>query len=157
MQSGRGRKCQRGLIMRKRTIGTGILVACAVGLIVYLAFHVRIAPVPNAVAALKTFGMTCGSCAGKIEKALKPLRGVSGVEVDVNGGWVLVGYDTQSASPEEFAGAVRKAGFQSWPMEQMSLADFRQVAGRDFGTKVARASGCGSGGCGTGGGCGSSK
>ncbi len=143
--------------MRKRTIGTGILVACAVGLIVYLAFHVRIAPVPNAVAALKTFGMTCGSCAGKIEKALKPLKGVSGVEVDVNGGWVLVGYATQSASPEAFAGAVRKAGFQSWPMEQMSLADFRQVAGRDFGAKLVKTSGCGSGGCDTGSGCGSSK
>lgn len=143
--------------MRRRTIGTGILVACAVGFIVYLAFHVRIAPAPNAVAALKTFGMTCGSCAGKIEKALKPLKGVSGVEVDVNGGWVMVGYDAQSASPEAFTGAVRKAGFQSWLMEQMSLADFRQVAGRDFGAKLVKTSGCGSGGCGTGGGCGSSK
>ncbi|KIE43952.1 heavy-metal-associated domain-containing protein [Geobacter anodireducens] len=142
--------------MGKRTIGTGILVACAVGLLVYLAFHVRLAPVPNAVAALKTFGMTCGSCAGKIEKALKPLKGVAGVEVDVNGGWVMVGFDTQSANPETFAGAVRKAGFQSWLMEQMTLADFRQVSGRDFGAKAVRSSGCGTGGCGSGG-CGSAK
>ncbi len=142
--------------MRKRTIGTGILVACALGLLVYLAFHVRLAPVPNAVAALKTFGMTCGSCAGKIEKALRPMNGVAGVEVDVNGGWVMVGYDSQTANPDAFAGAIRKAGFQSWLMERMSLADFRQVAGRDFGAKAVRSGGCGSDGCGSGG-CGSAK
>ena len=135
--------------MRKRTIGTGILVACVLGLLVYLAFHVRLAPVPNAVAALKTFGMTCGSCAGKIEKALRPMNGVAGVEVDVNGGWVLVGYDSQTANPETFAGAVSKAGFQSWLMERMSLADFRRVAGRDFGAKAVRSGGSGSGGCGS--------
>ncbi|WP_298439573.1 heavy-metal-associated domain-containing protein [Geobacter sp.] len=134
--------------MRKRTIGTGIIVACAVALVVYLGFHVRLAPVPNAVAALKTLGMTCGSCAGKIEKALKPLNGVAGVEVDVDGGWVLVGYDSQKARPDTFAEAVRKAGFQSWLMEQMSITDFRRVMGRDFGMKVARAGCCGNGGCG---------
>ncbi|MBT1075827.1 heavy-metal-associated domain-containing protein [Geobacter grbiciae] len=142
--------------MRNRTVWTGILVVCAVGLLVYLAFNVRLAPVPNAVAAIKTVGMTCGSCAGKIEKALKPMKGVAGVEVDVEGGWVLVGYDTNSANPEAFAGAVRKAGFQSWLREQMSLADFRRVAGRDFGAKVIRSGGCGTGRCDSGG-CGSAK
>lgn len=140
--------------MRKRTVGTGILVACAVGLLVYLALNVRLAPVPNAVAALKTIGMTCGSCADKIEKALRPMNGVAGVEVDVNGGWVLVGYDTASANPETFAGAVRKAGFKSWLMKQMSLADFRRVSGRDFGAKAVRSGGCGTGGCGGSGGSG---
>ena len=134
--------------MWKRTIGTGIIVACAVALIVYLGFHVRLTPTANAVAALKTFGMTCGSCAGKIEKALKPLKGVAGVEVDVDGGWVMVGYDSHTARPETFADAVHKAGFQSWLMEQMSLADFKRFAGHDFGMKLARASCCGTGGCG---------
>ncbi|SNB45389.1 heavy-metal-associated domain-containing protein [Geobacter sp. DSM 9736] len=134
--------------LNKKTIINFVLVVAVLAVLGVLAFHVRIRPVAEYVAVLRTVGMTCGSCAGKIEKALMRLPGTAGVEVDVNGGWVLVGYDSKSAKPETFADAVNRTGFRSWLMEKMYIEDFRRIAGRDFGIKVAQ-SGCG-GGCGGG-------
>ncbi|WP_243371672.1 heavy metal-associated domain-containing protein [Geotalea sp. SG265] len=133
--------------MKKRIINI-LLVVAVVALMVYLAFQVKIKQPPEEVAVLKTMGMTCGSCAGKIENALLRLPGTVGVEVDVAGGWVLVGYRSASAKPETFAAAVNGAGFRSWLMEKMTIADFKKVTGRDFGAKGSKKGGC-KGGCGS--------
>lgn len=138
--------------MKKRDrIINVILVAVAVAVVALFALNVRKGATADSVAVLKTLGMTCGSCAAKIEKALKPLKGVAGIEVDVNGGWVLVGYDSKATGPDPFAGMVAKTGYRSWLMQQLSIAEFRTITGREFGAKAAQA-GCG--GCGSGSGCG---
>ncbi|ACM20903.1 heavy metal transport/detoxification domain protein [Geotalea daltonii FRC-32] len=134
--------------MRKRIINIALVLA-VVALMVFLAFHVKIKRPVQEVAVLKTIGMTCGSCAGKIEKALMRLPGTAGVEVDVEGGWVLVGYQSTSAKPDTFAAAVNNEGFRSWLMEKMPIAEFKKVAGRDFGSKAVKSSYCGNGGCGS--------
>lgn len=133
----------------RKWIFNSTLVLAALALLVFLAFQVRWTPVADKVAVLRTMGMTCGSCAGKVEKGLTLLPGIAGVEVDVNGGWVLVGYDSKSAEPERFVDAVGKSGFQSWLIEQMSVTEFRKVAGRDFGSKSTRGGCCGKDGCGS--------
>ncbi|WP_243689431.1 heavy-metal-associated domain-containing protein [Geotalea toluenoxydans] len=83
--------------MRKRIINIALLLA-VVALMVFLAFHVKIKRPVQEVAVLKTIGMTCGSCAGKIEKALMRLPGTAGVEVDVEGGgcWLAINQHLQS-------------------------------------------------------------
>jgi copper chaperone CopZ len=134
--------------MKRRIVNIALLVA-VVALMVFLAFRVKIRPPVEEVAVLKTIGMTCGSCAGKVEKALMRLPGTAGVEVAVERGWVLVGYQSGAAKPETFAAAVAAEGFRSWLMEKMSAADFKKITGREFGAKATKGSCCGKDGCGS--------
>lgn len=138
--------------MKSRLLNVLILVA-AVTLLSVLAFYVRVGVTADSVAVLKTTGMTCGSCSSKISKALGALQGVAVTEVDVEGGWVVVGYEKKSVNPEALAARVSGSGFNSNVHQILTPEQFRQVTGRDIG-KSAEPSGCG--GCGTnGGGCGS--
>ena len=140
--------------MNTKTIFTSLLVIAVVTVLVLLAFRVRIGATADAVAVLRTAGMTCGSCSDKITKALDALKGVAVTEVDVEGGWVIVGYDTKSVKPEALAEKVNGAGFSSNVHLVLTPEQFKQATGRDIGAGVPPASGC----CGSkGGGCGSGK
>lgn len=139
--------------MKNIKINVVILIA-AVTFLSVLAFYVRIGATADSVAILKTTGMTCGSCSSKITKALESLKGVAVTEVDVEGGWVVVGYDTKSLKPESLAEKVNGAGFGSKVHVVLTPEQFKQITGRDIGTKATPSSGC----CGgKGGGCGSNK
>lgn len=139
--------------MKNRTINTAIILS-AVILMSVLAFYVKIGATADSVAVLKTTGMTCGSCSNKISKTLETVKGVAVSEVDVEGGWVIVGYDTKIVQPEALAGKVKDAGFGSNVYQVLTPEQFKQITGRDIGTKAASASGC----CGgKRGGCGSNK
>jgi copper chaperone CopZ len=119
-----------------------------------LAFYVRVGATADSVAVLKTTGMTCGSCSSKITKALETLKGVAVTEVDVEGGWVVVGYDTKTVKPDALAALVSNTGFGSNVHMVLTPEQFKQVTGRDIGAKAIRSSGC----CGSKGvGCGSDK
>ncbi len=139
--------------MKKRIINLTMLVA-AVAFLSVLAFYVRVGATADSVAVLRTTGMTCGSCSSKITEALEKLKGVAVAEVDVEGGWVVVGYDTKAVKPEALADKVIGAGFGTNVHMVMTPEQFKQITGRDIGAKAAPASGC----CGgKGGGCGSNK
>ena len=133
--------------MKSKTINT-ILLILVVALLAVLASFVRIRATADNVAVLRTAGMTCGNCATDIEKALQAKKGVAGVEVDTNGGWVVVGYDSKKIRPELIASTVVGLGYWSKVVESMSVERFRMINGREPGAK-ARAVGCG-GGCGNG-------
>lgn len=140
--------------MKAKTVSTSLLVIAAVTVLVLLAFRVRIGATADSVAVLRTVGMTCGSCSDKITKALDALQGVAVTEVDVEGGWVIVGYDTQSVKPEALAEKLTGAGFGSNLHLVLTPEQFKQATGRDIGAGAPPASGC----CGSkGGGCGSNK
>lgn len=128
--------------MKNRIINALILVA-AVTLLSVLAFYVRIGATADSVAILKTAGMTCGSCSSKITKALEAIQGVAVTEVDVEGGWVIVGYDTKTVKPEALAEKVRTAGFDSRVQEVLTPEQFRQVTGRNIGKNTSPSGGCG--------------
>ncbi len=128
--------------MKNRIINVLILVA-AVTLLSVLAFYVRIGATADSVAVLKTAGMTCGSCSSKITKALEALKGVAVTEVDVDGGWVIVGYDTKTVKPEALAEKVRMAGFDSRVQKVLTPEQFKQITGRDVGRNASPSGGCG--------------
>lgn len=140
--------------MSSKKISTSLLVLAVVTILIVLAFQVRIGATANSVAVLRTTGMTCGSCSSKITKALESVKGVAITEVDVEGGWVVVGYDTKAVNPEALAAQVKSTGFGSNVHMVLTPEQFKQVTGRDIGGKSAPKSGC----CGgKGGGCGSNK
>lgn len=139
--------------MKNRIVNAVILIL-VVTLLSVLAFYVRVGTTADSVAVLRTTGMTCGSCSSKITKALGVLKGVAVTEVDVEGGWVVVGYDTKSIRPDALAAEVNSSGFGSTVRMILAPKQFKQITGRDIGVKTAPTSGC----CGgKGGGCGSDK
>ena len=140
--------------MKFRNIINSILITTAAVFLVTLAFHVRTGATADSIAVLKTTGMTCGSCSSKITAALEKQKGVAATEVDVEGGWVLVGYDTKSVTPWILAEKVSSAGFGSNVHQVLTPEQFKQITGRDIGRK-SPSGGCG--GCGTNGGCGTKK
>ena len=140
--------------MNKKRISTALLLLTSVTMLVALAFRVSIGATADSVAVLKTTGMTCGSCAGKITDALKNVPGVAATEVDVENGWVVVGYDTKAVQPDKLATKVKDTGYNSMVSEVITPERFKQITGRDIGQKVAPSGGCGvcaggKGGCGT--------
>lgn len=125
-----------------------LLASAAVVLLVILALYVRPGATADAVAVLRTAGMTCSSCSAKITTALKPLPGVAVTEVDVAGGWVLVGYDPKTVNPERLAERVSGAGFASSVQGVLTPAQFKQLTGRDIGARTGPGGCCGGkGGC----------
>lgn len=143
--------------MNKKRVSTALLILTSVAMLVTLAFRVSIGATADSVAVLRTTGMTCGSCSSKITSALESLKGVAVTEVDVNNGWVIVGYDTKAVQPEKLAEKVKEAGFNSTVQEVVTPERFKQITGRNIGEKVAPSGGCGGCGSGKGGGCGSNK
>lgn len=140
--------------MKNRIINVVILVSVVTFLSV-LAFYVKVGATADSVAVLRTTGMTCGSCSSKITTALNALKGVAVTEVDVEGGWVVVGYDTKTVRPEALAEKVNGAGFSSNVHRVLTPEQFKQITGRDIGKDASPSGGCG--GCGTKGGCGANK
>lgn len=138
----------------KNRIINAVIIVVAVALLSVLGFSVKVGATADSVAILRTVGMTCGSCSSKISKALEAVKGVAVTEVDVEGGWVVVGYDTKAVKPEVLAEKVRGAGFVSTVHQTVTPEQFKQITGRYIGAKAVPASGC----CGgNGGGCGPNK
>jgi copper chaperone CopZ len=139
--------------MQIKHTGTMLLVVTAVSLLALLAFYVRIGATADSVAVLRTTGMTCGSCSDKISAALEREKGVAATEVDVAGGWVVVGYDTKTVTPELLEKKVRETGYASSVYAVLTPEQFKQATGREIGRSASSSGGCG--GCGSnGGGCG---
>ncbi|RII24970.1 MAG: copper chaperone [Geobacter sp.] len=139
----------------KNKVINGVILVAVVTLLSVLAFHVRIGVTADSVAVLRTIGMTCGSCSSKITKELEREKGVAVTEVDIAGGWVIVGYDTKMVHPEKLAQKVSETGFDSKVYAVLTPKEFRQIAGREIGKSASASAGCG--GCGTKGGCGSQQ
>lgn len=137
----------------KKKVVNGLFIISVITILSVLAVFVRIGATADSIAVLKTTGMTCGSCSSKVAKALESLKGVAVTEVDVAGGWVVVGYDTKAVKPELLAEKVNAVGFGSIVHQVLTPEQFKQLTGRDIGNKASASGGCG--GCGTKGGCGS--
>lgn len=60
---------------------------------------------------LDVSGMTCRSCAGRVQAALRDLDGVQRVTVDLAGGRVMVLHDPSLSAVRELAEALGAAGY----------------------------------------------
>lgn len=132
----------------KRTVVSIVLVGAVITVLGLLAVRVRVGATADAVAVLQTAGMTCSSCSAAISQTLQRVKGVAATEVDVEAGYVAVGYDTKAVTPEKLAGSVTQSGYASTVSRVMSPAEFRQLVGRDIGQKGQGQGCCGSGTCG---------
>lgn len=138
----------------KNKVVNVLMIVATVTLLSVLAFYVKVGVTADSIAVLQTTGMTCGSCSDKITKALETVKGVAVTEIDLNGGWVVVSYDTKNVKPENLAEKVSSAGFTSNVHVVLTPEQFKQVTGRGIGEKASQSGGC----CGgKGGGCGMSK
>lgn len=131
------------------------IISVAVAFLTTLAFHVNAKTDADSIAILNTTGMTCASCSNTISTVLEASKGVALTEVDVEGGWVIVGYDTKTVTPERLVEKVRGAGFGSTVHRILTPQQFKQITGKDLGKEASPSRGCG--GCGPKGGCGSNK
>ncbi len=140
--------------MKFKYLINGGLIIIVITFLVTLAFKVTAGATANSVAVLKTSGMTCDSCSSKIADALRTQKGVAVTEVDVEGGWVIVGYDTNTVTPETLAQKVAGTGYNSNVHIVLTPEQFKQATGRFIGKNAEPGAGC----CGNkGGGCNSGK
>ena len=135
--------------MNAKKLSTALLVAAVVTILLVFAFQVRIGATADSVAVLQTTGMTCGSCADKVSRALQSMKGVAATEVELDQGRVIVGYDTKMVRPESLAAKVSDTGFKSQVAKLLTPEQFRESAGRMVGQMAGQPSGCcgGRGGC----------
>jgi copper ion binding protein len=56
-------------------------------------------------------GMHCGGCAASIERAVRALTGVQGVQVDLDAKTVKVTVDTPDTTPEALRAAIEDVGY----------------------------------------------
>lgn len=66
---------------------------------------------PTASCTLDIGGMTCASCVGRVEKALKRVEGVSAAEVNLATEVATVAYDPSAVDLAQLTGAVERAGY----------------------------------------------
>lgn len=62
---------------------------------------------------LKVEGMSCHSCVGHVDEALRGLEGVSEVRVQLDRGRVDVQHDEDLVDPTTLVEALRDAGYES--------------------------------------------
>lgn len=126
----------------KSRIFNSCLVLTVVAILSVFAFYVRIGATADTVVVLRTSGMTCGSCIKKVTKALQSEKGVAATEVDLDGGWVIAGYDSKLVAPEKLAKCVSATGYGSTVQMVLTPEQFKKMAGREIGQQGA-GSGCG--------------
>ena len=133
--------------MRNKAFNVALVFAVLVILGV-CAIFVRIGATADAVVVLKTSGMTCGSCAAKVTRALQGERGVAATEVDLEGGLVIAGYDSKLVAPERLAQRVVATGYACKVQTVLTPEQFKKITGRDIGKQSAGSGCCGSKDCG---------
>jgi copper chaperone CopZ len=64
-------------------------------------------------ASFAVAGMTCGSCSGKVAKALEGIEGVLAAAVDYQTGMANVAFDAAKTNPAALLTAIQKTGFEA--------------------------------------------
>ena len=118
-----------------------LLLSAVIGVLGVLALFVRVGSTADFVAVLKTSGMSCGACASRIEKYLRSKPGVASVQVDIDGGRVIVGYDSKITKAERMAESITAIGFGSSVLENLSAEEYRRSTGKDISLQKPKA-GC---------------
>lgn len=124
-----------------------IITTAAVVFLIVLAYRVNAEATFDSIAVLKTNGMTCSSCSRRVTTALKMQKGVAVTEVDVAGGWVIVGYDRKTVNIERLVQKITSIGFTTTLHHVLTPEQYKQTTGQYLGKRFGHDSGC----CGQGG------
>jgi P-type Cu+ transporter len=81
------------------------------------------APPATETCALDIGGMTCASCVGRVEKALRKLDGVVDARVNLATETATVEFDPRRVGLAEFAAAAAKAGYVAGPRHEEPAAE----------------------------------
>jgi len=133
----------------KRRVLNGCLILSGIVLLAILASFVRVGATADTVVVLRTAGMTCGSCAEQVTRALQSERGVASTEVDLAGGRVMAGFDAKQTGPGKLAAKVAAAGYASQVQSVLTPEQFKSLSGHQVGSLQAQAGCCGKVGCGS--------
>lgn len=69
--------------------------------------------IPVQTARLSVDGMTCASCAGRVERALMAVPGVISAQVNLASERATVAFQPEAVEPEALAAAVKSAGYEA--------------------------------------------
>src|SRR5690242_17402750 len=78
---------------------------------------------PTAACTLDIGGMTCASCVGRVEKALRRVDGVAAAEVNLATEVATVRFDAARIGLAELTAAVTKAGYTATPRRETTPAE----------------------------------
>ncbi|KAJ3145747.1 ATPase Cu transporting protein 7B [Geranomyces michiganensis] len=111
---------ERAEVQFKEQVTDGAAVA---GLINDIGFTARVLPDDSVgTLDLKIFGMTCGSCSGKIEREVSKLNGVVKVAVNLLGQSGRFQYDTGVIGVRDIVEKIEELGFQAFLSDMGSNA-----------------------------------
>ncbi len=82
----------------------------------------RVKDAPDATATLALEGMTCASCALRIEKGLKKLPGVTDASVNLATERATVTYDAAQVAVDDLLRKVSTVGYSASPLSEPALA-----------------------------------
>lgn len=89
---------------------------------------------------LQIEGMNCASCAGKVEKALKSVEGVSEARVNLANRTAHVSGLSGDESVKALSKAVADAGYKAYPLESIDRSEQRQQEALKFKSLIRKAS-----------------
>lgn len=72
-------------------------------------------PITEATCTLCVEGMSCGGCARGVERAARPVDGVTDASVDLAHGRATVRFDPSHARVEQIVAAIAAVGYRSRP------------------------------------------
>jgi copper chaperone CopZ len=125
-------------------LGVTVVLALAIGAGGVFALNQPLSVInPDAVVVLKSRGISCGSCAGRIAQEIDAKPGVAGVEVDVDAGQVMIAVDSKTARPEGLAETVTALGYKSSILQVLSREQYQAMTGGKAAPRTANADGCG--------------
>jgi len=73
---------------------------------------------------IKVYDMTCTSCEGRVERALKKVPGVVNVMASYSAEQVTVEYDSELCTKEKLNEAIKKAGYSIKSSNNIKFAGF---------------------------------
>src|SRR5471030_1838662 len=73
---------------------------------------------------IKVYDMTCTSCEGRVERALKKVPGVANVMASYSAQQVTVEYDIEICTKEQLKEAIKKAGYSTKNSNNIKFAGF---------------------------------
>lgn len=77
---------------------------------------------------IKVYDMTCTSCEGRVERALKKVDGVTNVAASYSNQQVIIDYDNELCSKEKLNDAINKAGYRTKNSNSIKLAGLLVIA-----------------------------